>query len=342
MIKYNGKDIIPRIDGKEISRVMYNGKQIYPNVNNNVIEIQLADVVAGDICAFDGTNKRFFRFVDSGAKDDIKKYTPIGVVVVPASHGHYTDGKCAIMSLNYMDPNTPTTGGDGGQYYITWGVQISIDELSYFTVVPYIGGNGVVGNTILGTNDYGTYPSDKNTFTGVNNPYDIKTKYYSNSDNYYTPSPYNNDGTFNSNYSLTDSPSSTDNALADFDGYNNTKKILAARGERDYSSWTPRLDADFLPASCCDMYSTPGISQGNWYLPSAGEIGYLLARAQIIDDSLNKLIQIDINMANILYLRLWSSTICNKGFVWASTPTGIIQPDMKNLMSAYAKAFAIV
>ena len=30
MIKYNGKDIIPRIDGKDISRVMYNGKQIYP------------------------------------------------------------------------------------------------------------------------------------------------------------------------------------------------------------------------------------------------------------------------------------------------------------------------
>ena len=56
MIKYNGKDIIPRIDGKEISRVMYNGKQIYPATNNNnVIEIQKANVIAGDICAFDGT-----------------------------------------------------------------------------------------------------------------------------------------------------------------------------------------------------------------------------------------------------------------------------------------------
>lgn len=60
MIKYNSKDIIPRIDGKEISRVMYNGKQIYPASNNNVIEIQLANVVAGDICAFDGTNKKIF------------------------------------------------------------------------------------------------------------------------------------------------------------------------------------------------------------------------------------------------------------------------------------------
>lgn len=44
MIKFNGKDIIPRIDGKEISRVMYNGKQIYPV--NNVIEIQKTNAVA--------------------------------------------------------------------------------------------------------------------------------------------------------------------------------------------------------------------------------------------------------------------------------------------------------
>lgn len=32
MIKCNGKDVIPRLNGKELSRVMYNGKQIYPNV----------------------------------------------------------------------------------------------------------------------------------------------------------------------------------------------------------------------------------------------------------------------------------------------------------------------
>lgn len=77
MIKCNGKDIIPRLNGKELSRVMYNGKQIYPTNNNNVIEIQKVDAVAGDICAFDGTNKRFFRFVDSGATDNIKNYTPL-------------------------------------------------------------------------------------------------------------------------------------------------------------------------------------------------------------------------------------------------------------------------
>lgn len=31
MIKFNGKDVIPRFNGQNVSRVMFNGKQIYPN-----------------------------------------------------------------------------------------------------------------------------------------------------------------------------------------------------------------------------------------------------------------------------------------------------------------------
>lgn len=38
MIKCNGKDIIPRLNGKELSRVMYNGKQIYPTYRYEDIE----------------------------------------------------------------------------------------------------------------------------------------------------------------------------------------------------------------------------------------------------------------------------------------------------------------
>lgn len=53
MIKYNGKDIIPRIDGKEISRVMYNGKQIYPTESDIV---EPANSNCGDICVADITN----------------------------------------------------------------------------------------------------------------------------------------------------------------------------------------------------------------------------------------------------------------------------------------------
>jgi hypothetical protein len=38
MIKCNGKDVIPRLNGKELSRVMYNGKQIYPTYKYEDIE----------------------------------------------------------------------------------------------------------------------------------------------------------------------------------------------------------------------------------------------------------------------------------------------------------------
>lgn len=31
MIKFNGKDVIPRFNGQNVSRVMFNGKQIYPS-----------------------------------------------------------------------------------------------------------------------------------------------------------------------------------------------------------------------------------------------------------------------------------------------------------------------
>lgn len=277
----------------------------------------------------------------SVSKYSLSRYTPVGVVVVPGSHGHYEDGKCAIMSLNYMDAGTPTTGGNGS-YNMMWGIPVSINGLPYLDVVPYIGGVGVVGDTVLGTSTYGTYPSDKDTFTEVDNPYDIKTKYYSSSNKYYIPSPYNNDGTFNPNYSLIDSPSSAANALADFDGYNNTKKILATRGERDYSSWTPTMLGDFPAVSCCDMYSTPGIPQGSWYMPSAGEIGYVCARAQMIDDSLNRLIQGGVDMAVVLYLNLCSSTIIDDTFAWMSVSTGVIQGNMKTNPSGIVRAFAIV
>lgn len=65
-------------------------------VELNVIEVEKADTVAGDVCVWDGSTKRFFRFVDEGATDNIKNYTPIGVTVVPASHTD--DGTARVMT----------------------------------------------------------------------------------------------------------------------------------------------------------------------------------------------------------------------------------------------------
>lgn len=311
-IYQNGKEVTPKINGKDLSRVMYNGKKIWPIDVKNIILINKADSVVGDICIADSNkNLLFCRFVDSGATHKLSDYTPIGVVIVPASHGHYTDGKCAIMSLNHMNCDTPQTGANLPQD-IYWGVYgTDIASLPNLDQVPYVGSNGNVGDNVIGQTNYAYLPSDHPQFNKVDNPYDNKTKYYYNDSDKYIPSPYNNDETFNPNYSLVTSPSSTANCLADFDGYNNTKKILEVRGSKDYQSWKPTSDnrADYPAASCCDMYSTYGTNQEEWYLPSAGELGYAVVRQQAINDTISKLISAGVtNVSTVSLDAYWSSS----------------------------------
>lgn len=313
MIKYNGNEITPKLNGNDLSRVMYNSKKIWPT--NNIILIDKADSIAGDICIADSNkNLLFCRFVDSGATHKLSDYTPIGLTVVPASHNHYADGKCAIMSLNEMNCNTPQTGANSpqGMYWGVYGTDIA--SLPNLSQVPYVGSNGNVGANVIGQADIAYLPSDHQRFNRVDNPYDIKTKYCFNDNKKYVPSPYNNDGTFNPNYSLTTSPSSTANCLADFDGYNNTKKILEVRGSKDYSSWKPTYDnePDYPAASCCDMYSTYGTNQGEWYLPSCGELGYAVVRQQAINDTISKLISDGVTNVNTV----------SSDYYWSSSEDG--------------------
>lgn len=311
MIKCNGKDIIPRIDGKEVSRVMYNGKQIYPTESDIV---EPANSNCGDICVADITNNNSLLIIKgnkwNAEKYPINVYVPIGIVVVPGIHNVYKDGTCGVMSLNHMNCSFPTIGGSAQNMY--WGVYgTDIDTLENLDKVPYVGSNGSVGDTVIGVTGNAYLPSDFSGFTKVANPYDEGTNYYYNDSDKYIPSPYMNDGTFNPNYSLTDSPSSTGNCLSDFDGYGNTKKILEVRGSKDYRSWLPTYNtqADYPAVSCCDMYFTLGTNQGDWYLPSAGELGYAVVRQQAINDKINEFVSAGITSANPVQLNYhWSSS----------------------------------
>lgn len=301
---------------------------------------------AGDICVYD-VNKGSLAIIKSAewsaSKYPISTYVPVGIVAVPASHNHYEGGKCAIMSLNHMNCSSPTTGGSSQDMY--WGdSSTDIATLPNLNQVPYDGSNGDVGDTIIGTTEYAYLPSDYSEFTAVANPYDNGTNYYYNNNDKYIPSPYNNDGSFNPNYSLTDSPSSTGNCLSDFDGYGNTKKILAVRGDKDYSSWLPTYNSetDYPAASCCDMYSTVGIPQGNWYLPTTGELGYACVRRQALDNSLNKLIQGGVSSANVFA----------SYFYWSSSEDSSVEARYVNFYGnvdysfkydyCYVRAFALV
>lgn len=271
------------------------------NKRKTVEGIPSTEAVAGDVCMYGISEGKLIIVNDwDASKYPIDKYPPIGVVVVPGSHGHYEGGKCAIMSLNHMNCDTPKQGGLKQRMY--WGELIDL-PMPNLNVVPYTGKDGNGGNTVIGWQIDSCLPSDHNDFTAIINPYDSKTnyKYYF---GYYSPSPYNNDGTFNSNYSLITQPSSTANCLSDFNGYGNTKLIITQRGNKDYSSWKPTYNnlSDYPAASCCDMYSTAGTKQGDWYLPAAGELGYAVVRQKTINDTITKLIQSGVNNADIFDL----------------------------------------
>ena len=248
--------------------------------------ISPADSVAGDYCFYDKTADKII-IVDqtkwSADKYPSNKCTPIGIVVVPGTHNVYGDGSCGVMSLKPMNCSTPSTGGTSEQsmYWGEYGTDIS--ALSNLNQVP----TGNTSNGIpTGQTSYAYLPSDK--FSGTQCAHDTDAFYYSSS---YIPSPYLTDGSRNHGYYQTSSPSSSSNALADFDGIGNTEKIITQRGTKDYNSWTPgrTTEADYPAASCCDMFHTEGTSQGDWYLPACGELGYIMPPFNKINDAIGKM-----------------------------------------------------
>lgn len=226
-----------------------------------------------------------------------EQYTPIGVVVVPSSHTD--DGTARVISLVSMSNETPDSGNITG-YGCYWGGYGSdISTLKNLQYSPRI--NTDLSNPFENTQriiDWGSgvcYLSSDYLFNteyeGVTNPYDIATCYASSSQ-YACPSPYLNDGSRNEIYHNT---ANTGNILADMDGKRNTEKILSLDNSYSTDWQTGRIknieDNEFIhpTAQCCWRYHTFGTNQGDWYLPSAGELGYLIARFKPINNSIGKI-----------------------------------------------------
>ena len=276
-----------------------------------------AEAVAGDAVLYDQTNDHLV-IVDSADLEPYKEgYSPIGVVVVPGNHDVYGDGSCGVMSLKPMNCSTPSTGGTSEQR-MYWGKSgTNISALPNLDKVPIVGSGSNIGNassTVTGEESYAYLPSDK--FSAVQCPHDTDAYYYNSSTYYQIPSPYLTDGSRNPAYYQTTSPSSSSNALADFDGVENTEKITTQRGTKDYNSWKPTYNSqtDYPAASCCDMFYTEGTSQGDWYLPACGELGYITPPFNKINDAIDKMrtaygssVGVELN-TNYCY---WSSTEYN-------------------------------
>lgn len=248
-----------------------------------------------------------------------KWFTPVAVVVVPASHT--SDGTARCISINSMHCSTPTKGSSTWQHMML--APSGNTSLTNYNTYP-IGSNPwststPSTSTVSGSGGGNIYPSFTKymrytiSYTNSSNP----TLYYnsSSSSSERPPIPYKSDGkTKNSAYNT--------GCMKDMDGKANCKVYLTARGTKDYSTWKPSSGtASNYPAiSCADMYYTSGTSQGDWYIPAIGELCYIPPYVEKIDTSIRTLggkgFQNDPYFTGDGDLFLWSSTESSNGYTW--------------------------
>lgn len=247
-------------------------------------------------------------------------WEPVGVVVIPGTHGYIKDGdgttnQCAMISIVPMSYSTPETGGtsEGTMYWGGYGTDISgkSDGLGRYDSYS---GDGLRNYHKVAV----TAKKTSNTASGLS-----KSSYAyiprqaaiggTPTRNYdpFAPSPYNGSdyksGEYNDSYGTTSFDSGSNyNVLADVRGIVNTKIITdmaTAESWKTLSSLTNSDSSGYYPAACCcARYHTRGTKAfkgctdselkagtGFWYMPSAGELGYILPRLYDINDTISKL-----------------------------------------------------
>ena len=191
-----------------------------------------------------------------GKKDATK--TAIGVCVIPG--GILPDGKARFMSLKGMTLTSPNAGGSDTSIY--WGGYGSdIPTLTNYTTV-------VTGDTAAsGTSSTGYVP---------------KNGSYSSTP--HIPSPID----YFSAYSST-------GATSDLDGKANTEKILAVDNAASTAWQTAESitnassTATVHPAAqCCWRFNPGSTNQGDWYLPSIGELAFIMPNFNDLQTAINE------------------------------------------------------
>lgn len=291
----------------------------------NLPTIKMADAKAGDIVLYDELSKKIIlvSMNDYLSENYIAKfYTPIAIIVIPSSHT--SDNTIRCISLMPMNCNTPF---DGGEFQcMTWGVKENMSALTNYNTYPYASSPY---STTASTKSIGTYTAGgDNLYCSFEQAFRYTTEYNENNKTtlYYTtqhtgadkvhaPIPYLSDGVSKNEAYHT-------GCLVDMDGKSNTEKIIDARGSKDYSSWKPTATGvldDYPAASCCNMYQTKGTSQGDWYLPSIGELCYVIPYIKRINTMLEFCGGIPFGDSTSTEgdLFLWSSTESStSGAVW--------------------------
>ena len=174
------------------------------------------------------------------------------------------------------------------------------------------------GSTTTGSKGYGYLPSDK--FTGAASYVDPTAKYSQTSN--MIPSPYLGDKPNPAYYAPI---SGYNNVLADFDGKGNTDVLVA-------------LGADYVAANAARSYKAAGAEEIEWYLPAAGELGYMLPRFNKIQAALAKVSSPQLG-GNYYF---WSSSEASSDYAcYVGTSSGYVSGDYKGDYN-YVRPFAII
>lgn len=224
---------------------------------------------------------------------------PIGVTIVPRNHTE--DGTARVMSLAEMSTATPNTGAFTHEGINWGGYQQDITDLPNLTKVPIISNSA-------STNDWSRLGSETNyngNFRYHNSGetgdglwyYSTSADTFSEGWNRACPSPFKGTSPFEPDAELNPLYAKEGTATADYDGKGNTEKILAHMADESWktsetihktSSNVAEDSKNYHPAAaCCWRYSTPGTTQGQWYLPACGELGYIIPRMNTLNKILN-------------------------------------------------------
>lgn len=321
------------------ARTTEKGKELYGDLESNIIKLKQRSLyhgdgdagIGGELCLYDKANSRFISVSKNGLQAMVKSmtmetvrenYTPIGIILVPVNHYRYDKDKkiCGVISLNEMSTQTPVSGSLVGNEKVVWGPAKDTDLESYGNVIHY-GLLNLEQMKIVGTVKCSRIPSDN--FTGGTPSKRYPRLFYSTDsksvDDWYAgPSPYNEDGTANPDYTIPSFDGVT-NALSDFDGKGNTEKILALRTDKSYdpsdfeNGNTRQIkEEDYPAATCCSLYAVEDlVKSGEWYLPSVGELGYLIANLRKFNETLEYTNRIWVGKAFPFTASegIWSSTV---------------------------------
>lgn len=266
------------------------------------------NTVVGDIVIKANNTITFINPSNWGDVND--QWEAVGIVGIESRNT--PDGTVRILSLDYMDYNNPTTGNSGTGVYMYWGADGDITGLNNKTQVPCMStsSDSTLTENVQRAVSYSRIPTD---YFNVEESAVEGYKYTTISDGLYHPSMYLENGTINPDAIATtgiipgtSTEFTINNASADFDGLNNTSKIMSSC---TVNTPTNTYDTGNYPAAqCCSLYNKGNLQ---WYLPASGELACIISNFKKINTS-----RVTVGYSNYSYSSyyFWSSTLHSSAY----------------------------